>query len=110
MSRLIDEFGNDLGHVIETDSTDSTDPGTRAYTVYVDGADAPAARTGPPPSRSYMLSPPWRGVHDITETGPDGQRVVAAGVPASCAVDVLEAVRGAYANGQADSATGREPS
>ena len=35
MSRLVDEHGRDLGEIIETDSIDSGDPDTRAYTVYV---------------------------------------------------------------------------
>jgi hypothetical protein len=35
MSRLFDEFGNDLGEIIETAWLDSADPGVLAYTVYV---------------------------------------------------------------------------
>jgi hypothetical protein len=35
VSRLVDEFGRDLGEIIETDAIDSGDPETRAYTVYV---------------------------------------------------------------------------
>lgn len=35
MSRLIDEFGRDLGEIVEVSSKDSTDPAYRAYDVYV---------------------------------------------------------------------------
>jgi hypothetical protein len=35
MSRLIDEFGRDLGEIVETDREDSADPETERYVVYV---------------------------------------------------------------------------
>jgi hypothetical protein len=35
MSRLIDEFGRDLGEIVETDREDSADPDVERYVVYV---------------------------------------------------------------------------
>lgn len=35
MSRLVDNFGKDLGEVVEVDMIDSHDETVRAYTVYV---------------------------------------------------------------------------
>lgn len=55
--------------------------------------------------RSYIIERERgrAGDRGIVETGPDGRRVVAL-VPELCSVDVLEAIRAAYANGRADEA------
>lgn len=39
MSRLIDNFGRDLGEVIEVDREDSADPDVERYVVYVKKAE-----------------------------------------------------------------------
>jgi len=35
MARLVDEYGNDLGMIVETSQEDSADPEYKRYVVYV---------------------------------------------------------------------------
>jgi hypothetical protein len=42
MSRLVDEYGNDLGMIVETSQEDSADPEYKRYIVYVLAGDSDA--------------------------------------------------------------------
>ena len=83
-SRLVDNFGNDLGEVIEVDMMDSGDPDTRAYMVYVKNPSGPGPREGRPvtfddidrwnaaePTDDDLVN--WREADDYRDEGFDGE-------------------------------------